>query len=120
MSTTEAHARTGDPETSHEAAASVHPFTMRRLHAVQLNMLGIVTDTHQGMWIRYQMLQPSLDWPKTSESGFRTRVSELVAAGLAADSGHRQKLPSGRRAVLWSITSTGWDALHRLDSGDFL
>jgi hypothetical protein len=36
-----------------------------------------------------------------SPSGARTRRCELVVAGKVADSGKRERLPSGRMAVVW-------------------
>lgn len=40
--------------------------------------------------------------PRQSESGLRTRRSELTAAGLVRDTGSRVRLPSHRYAIVWS------------------
>jgi hypothetical protein len=45
-------------------------------------------------------------------SGFRTRISELVDAGLVADSGTKRQLVSHRWAIVWCLTPAGLD-VHR-------
>jgi len=47
----------------------------------------------------------------SSQSGFRTRRSELVDEGLIEDSGVRAVLASGRKAIAWQITQDGLDYL---------
>lgn len=42
-------------------------------------------------------------FPYASDSGLRTRRSELVRHNLAQDSGKRELLPSGRYSIVWSI-----------------
>jgi hypothetical protein len=47
-------------------------------------------------------------WRKTqtktaSDSGIRSRRSELAATGLVIDSGERQRMDSGRMSIVWSI-----------------
>lgn len=104
-------ARAGDPQTSWDAARSVRPFTIRRLHDIQLALLRIEPDTHNGLWGRYLAGQVEHEWPTVSMSGFRTRVSELVAAALVEDSGQRATLPTGRKSTIWRITQVGRDVL---------
>jgi hypothetical protein len=89
-------ARNTDPETSHQAAASVTN----------------ITETQQ--WILKALNRPRTDVelieayrnmataPKASESGLRSRRAELVAQGLVKDTGERVKLPSGRSAIVWA------------------
>lgn len=88
-------ARMTDPTTSWEAAGSVSNISETQLHILKalvrpgtdLDILG-----------RYRNLKGA---PMASESGIRSRRAELVALGLVKDSGARQKLPSGRNAIVW-------------------
>lgn len=90
-------ARATDPETSHEAAASVEDVreSQRMVHQM-LDGLGPQTDevlvSHAGM----------IGLP-ISPSGVRSRRAELVRLGLVEDSGKRERLASGRRAIVWQV-----------------
>jgi len=88
-------ARATDPLTSHEAAASVGDVReSQRMVLMMLNAVGPGTDEalveHAG----------KVGYP-ISPSGLRTRRSELVRLGLVEDSGERERLASGRRAIVW-------------------
>lgn len=101
----EAHARHTDPETSHEAAASIESESiqltqLRVLHC--LDTIGPQDDIGIAQWFRYQDHR----W-KASPSGLRTRRSELVARGLVRFSGHYGKSASNRRTRIWEITEAG-------------
>jgi hypothetical protein len=106
LATTVAHARTSDPGTSHAAARSITPETMRASQRAVLRIFerqGAMTDEqlakeydHRFTW------EPSL-FPRQSPSGLRTRRKELTDAGLLRDSGIRRKLYSGRLAIVWEI-----------------
>jgi len=94
------HARTTDPTTSHEAAASV-----KHLSRTQSGILGILrspmTDEQLVAW--YQMMakkEPSL-FPMASESGIRSRRAELVKLGLVCPVGYA-KTKSNRNTIKWS------------------
>jgi hypothetical protein len=89
------HARHTDPHTSHEASRSVGNIT-----ATQEYILKALTRpaTDVDLVERYQNLRNA---PRASESGIRSRRSELVAAGLVKDSGARVRLASGRNAIVW-------------------
>lgn len=107
----DAHARHTDPETSHEAAASI---TLGHLRTSQRAVLGILTDhakdgrglTDEALGrIYYQRHRRTPDeYPMQSPSGLRTRRAELVAVGLVEDSGETVRLASGRKAVVWRVT----------------
>ena len=92
----QAHARKTDPSTSHAAAASMKPAKLahqRRLVYETLKARGPMTD-----WDLVNCL------PGESPSGVRTRRKELASAGLVCDSGGKQRLPSGRAAIVWRVT----------------
>ena len=93
-----AHARWGHPGTSFAAAASVK--NLRHSQQAIVNLLrrfGPVTHEELIALARRESL-------KMSESGVRSRCAEVVRLGQACDSGERKRLPSGRLAILWSVT----------------
>lgn len=96
--------RTGDPETSLEAAESVKEITLKQNAVLWLlRTMGPMTDTLLNA--RYNetssgaQVFPHL--PRQSDSGLRARRSELVTRNLVRDTGRKKKLPSGRRAIVW-------------------
>jgi hypothetical protein len=103
---TQAHARTTDPGTSHEAAASL---SAPRVRKTQLRLLVILATADDPVDDTELAATYTRTWPGeyVSPSGLRTRRSELVDLGLVEDSGERVRLTSGRRAVLWRITDKG-------------
>lgn len=89
--------RSGSPETSYEAAASVEDLTAKQ-NAVcwLLREFGAMTD--QQIAQRY----PTPGFlPVQSESGLRTRRSELVALGKVEFSGSWGSTSGGRRSRIW-------------------
>ena len=93
-----AHARTTDPQTSHEAAASIEKTNLTQFY-IWLALKRPATDVE--LLERYRNDRNA---PQASDSGIRSRRSELVEAGMVEDSGLRQKLPSGRNAIVWKRT----------------
>lgn len=93
-----AGARITDPETSHEAAASV-----KNISATQLAIMTILTfpATDEELIDRFYGMASAGLAPNASPSGIRSRRAELVAQGLVEDSGERRKLSSGRSAIVW-------------------
>jgi hypothetical protein len=85
-------ARASDPETSHDAAQSVERLTEK--HEYMLALLRDVGPATDERLFQYAIAV-------MSESGARTRRSELVAMGLVRDSGKRRKTRSGRNAIVW-------------------
>lgn len=64
--------------------------------------------THQeliGDYRRLMILEP--DTPNASDSGIRTRVSELVAAGLVKAVDKEGRSSTGKRSIRWAITRAG-------------
>lgn len=98
-------ARGGDPDTSHEAAASITgeaiTATQNAILAV-LEAAGPVTDP---------VVAQLYSGPRTSPSGLRTRRKELSDRGYVEAVG-TVKLPSGRRATVWGITEAGRERLR--------
>lgn len=95
--TDRAHARRTDPSTSHDAARSLTKGGLSYAQAsvlAQLHARGPMTDA------RLVELVTAVH-PRMSHSGIRTRRAELVAQGRVRDSGARQRLPSGRYAIVW-------------------
>jgi hypothetical protein len=89
-------ARHTDPATSHAAAESVQNVTQ-----TQEYILKALTRPRTDLELveAYRNLKEA---PRASESGIRSRRSELVARGLVIDTGDRVKLPSGRLAAVWA------------------
>jgi hypothetical protein len=97
MSEPQPRARTGDPITSHDAAASVK--RIRESHELLLaafERFGYMSDTELAKRLASvgAMLSPS---------GIRSRRAELVEMGKLRDSGRTDILPSGRRSIVWML-----------------
>ena len=96
------NARNTDPTTSHEAAASVTRVTDKRTACLNaIRELGPCTD--EELAIHYARGVAEDRWPRQSQSGLRTRRSELTREGVLRDSGIRALTDSGRRSILWEI-----------------
>ena len=106
-------ARTTDPATSHAASESVDVFRARALHREIVDILRGEFDGLTDEQIRGRLASGS-----HSYSGPQTRRNELVAAGWVTDSGRKRKMSSGRQAVVWVLTSAGYQAWkdHRPDA----
>ena len=91
-------ARNTDPDTSHEAAASVRNPGLDREKVYAALGEGPMTDE--------EILERCHAHYATtiSPSGARTRRAELVKEGRVADSGVRKRLHTGRRAIVWQRT----------------
>ena len=89
-------ARNTDPETSHEAAATVRVRTSQ-LAVYALLCHGPATD---------EQLAERADQMGVvmSPSGLRSRRCELVRMGWVCDTGRREITASGRRSIVWEIT----------------
>jgi hypothetical protein len=97
--------RRTDPETSVEAAESVQD----KIRASQAAVLLVLNTyypegcTDSELIIMYRMQSNRMTLPRQSESGIRTRRSELVERGLVEDTGKRDVLASGRRSIIWKV-----------------
>lgn len=96
-------ARTSDPATSHEAARSVR-MTLTQRQGDVLRVLrrhrGGLTDA--ALVAMYRGEEKRGVVTRQSESGIRTRRSELVAQGRVRDTGLRAMTASRRNAIVWS------------------
>lgn len=98
-----ARARSSDPETSHEAAASVrHLRESERAVLRVLNRLGSATD--ERIADEYEMIRYHWGLPYQSPSGLRTRRSALVDMGRVEFAGEYGRTASGRRTRIWRAT----------------
>jgi hypothetical protein len=88
-------ARLTDPQTSHDAAASViHITPVKRAIIDALQVAMTDEDLIRTLRATYG--------PKfASESGIRSRRAELVREGFVEDSLGRDKTESGRLSILW-------------------
>lgn len=90
--------RTTDPETSFAAARSVKG--LAETYRIILDILranGPMNDVE--IIERFR----SLGIKAASDSGIRSRRSELTASGLITDSGSRKEMESGRMSIVWSL-----------------
>lgn len=99
------HARTTDPVTSHEAAASVSNLTKTQQTILDLFKRAgkPMTDNQLIGW--YFWAVSNIEAPRASDSGIRSRRAELTRAGKLRDSGARHQLPSGRNAIVWELAN---------------
>lgn len=102
-----ARARTTDPATSHEAAASIAPEDLRASQRFVLDVFRRYSPhrfcdesliVHYGYALKARHVVAA-----QSDSGIRTRRRELVDAGYLRDSGEKVVLPSGRRSIVWEL-----------------
>ena len=95
-----AHARRDDPQTSHAAAASVSGLTEK-----QQAVLDVFKHSSESHFSDEQMiaLYQSAGLTPQSESGLRSRRSELVRKGLLKYSGWLTKTAAGRHTRMWEL-----------------
>lgn len=99
-----AHARRGDPWTSHAAADSIAADKLRLSQRAVLECFRLHGPMHHNqLWELYERERNRYLWPKQSISGLRTRTSELVDAGQLEDSGAIVVLESNRKSIVWRI-----------------
>jgi hypothetical protein len=99
---TVARARSSDPWTSHAAARSLDPATLRETQRCVLDCFRRFGAMHHERLVdEYDSGRRVLGWRIQSVSGLRTRTKELVDAGFLRDSGRTVRLRSGRRSIVW-------------------
>lgn len=100
----QAHARNTDPETSHEAAASITPSKITaNQHAVRQLLVVFGSRTDREIRALYTQRQSQYDLPRQSDSGLRTRRAEMVAMNppLVRWTGRWRERPDQRRSRIW-------------------
>lgn len=101
-----ARARSGDRQTSHDAARSINPDTIRGRILWMLRNRSMRSDfTLADVVDRYRPAAVINDWPRASDSSIRTRVSELVDDGFVEATGERARLRTGRSAALFRLSA---------------
>lgn len=101
----DAHARRGDPWTSHAAARSVRITRGQWLVLCLLGRWGPCTDERL-------VSAAHTDRVRISPSGARSRRAELVEAGLVEQVGE-SVTASGRRCLVWDLSTAGTDSVLR-------
>lgn len=105
MTEPQAHARTTDPGTSHEAADSI---TSEKIRISQAAVLQTLREHPEGLTdvdlVRIYGERPDREAPPQSPSGIRTRRHELVELEKVRDTGRRERLASGRQAIVWAVS----------------
>jgi hypothetical protein len=90
-------ARNGNPQTSHDAAASIGDMTEKRQAVLDvLKHIGPATDA--GIIDAYR----AMSLPEQSESGIRSRRHELHLLGLIRQVGDEEN-GRGRRCIVWGV-----------------
>ena len=101
------YARRTDPQTSHDAAASV--INIKPIQKIILQLLSF-PKTDEELVKAYNELTEKGEAPWSSPSGLRTRRHELTDIGYVEDSDLRVKTYSGRQAIVWRLTEDGRNA----------
>ena len=98
-----AHARTTDPQTSHQAARSVNVTRGQQIVLNEFLMYHQMTDEQliEALKIR----QDSCPDARLSDSGARSRRAELVTIGILKDTGHRTTTAAGRKTTIWGLNA---------------
>lgn len=99
---TEAHARSTDPETSHEAADTVWNPTEVQAHVFRIiEEHGPISDTELAWHYGHEAVKHN--WYVPTPQSLRSRRAELVASGQIEHSGFYGLTPNGRRTRKWWV-----------------
>lgn len=99
-------ARNEDPDTSHEAAASVSLLVISELHRAILEIFRVAgcPMNDEEIRTRYEEARANGEpYPSASVSGIRSRRAELVDNGNLRNSGQTTLTPRGRKSILWEL-----------------
>ena len=110
MALLKAKTRNTDPQTSRAAAASVKGMTAKRRAVLALfKVKRSMTD--EELVVEYSKVRFRNEWPDQSESGLRTRRSELVTLGMLTQGKTLDGKPrvvvggNGRKRIVWTLAS---------------
>lgn len=109
-----APARSTDPDTSH-AASKTEP-DLRRFHR-STDQAKILAALNERPMTHHEVAALLLETGQTTSTfdGCRRRGSDLGKVGFIADSGvRRRNAHSGKKAIVWQVTTLGHMALQRL------
>ena len=96
-------ARSGDPQTSWDAAHSITSDKIRKSQAAVLKVIRDYGPMNDSTLLQaYRSIYRTEEFPQQSESGLRTRRSELVEKGLVYATGKLAVMPSGRSSIIWA------------------
>jgi hypothetical protein len=97
-----ANARISDPITSHLAADSISKGQTTKTQMLVISTLISGPKPDYEIVRMFQSEYPNI----ASESGIRSRRSELVEMGLVVDTGEKVKMPhSNRLAIVWGLSA---------------
>ena len=95
--------RTTDPQTSHDAAKTVRVTDGQMAVYAEFRMYGPMTD--EQLIYALKVRSESCPDAQLSDSGARSRRSELVKLGMLRDSGQRGVTASGRQTIIWCVNA---------------
>ena len=104
-------ARSSDPWTSHAAAHSVSNVFVRASQQAVLRVLRQQGPMHDQRIIHHVKASGF----KASNSGIRSRRSELVFLGLVRNSGKTVRLSSGRNSIIWELVPNAINLADQFD-----
>lgn len=93
-------ARATDPATSHAAAASVTNLTEKQ-NDIRNILHAFGPYTHEELIHMYRICEKRGTVQKQTDSGIRTRCSELVKLGLVEPTEETRIMSTGRKACVW-------------------
>lgn len=102
---TVAHARATDPETSHNAAASIENVTDRQ-RAVHEALSEYGPITHEELVAKYVETRAVHVWPEQTPSSIRSRCAELVKLDLVRHDGYGRTVNGGKSRT-WRALPAG-------------
>lgn len=96
-------AHTHDPDTSHEAAASLNKHDVAVMKQAILHLLAQHADTAWDTTNRYFRYRESYGWPFAKRDSIAKRMSELHRDGLIRRTELRRATGYGRMAVVMEV-----------------
>lgn len=98
-------AHTGDPDTSHTAAAALNKEDQSRMKAAILYLLDVRPVPVHQLTGDYFALRELKQWPAAKPDSVAKRLSELVKAERVVDTGKRVPGLYGRPVAVWAVAS---------------